>query len=165
MDAAQGCYSKPRDKLITPNDTSVLGKRKERLGEEYDEQEAVDKNLNPLTPSSSDFRVASAKDWSEEMTDIRKEIVDFHGEMVLLKNYSALNYTATWKKDKKKLNQELVDGLSTDVKSTDDEAYPLNDKAHPLNIETLPLKDKKTINKGKLAKIKEKYGSVIKNFV
>lgn len=29
------------------------------------------------------------------MIDIRKEIVDFHGEMVLLENYSALNYTGT----------------------------------------------------------------------
>lgn len=38
-------------------------------------------------------RVAKAKDWSEEMIKIRKEIVDFHGEMVLLENYSALNYT------------------------------------------------------------------------
>ncbi|XP_059635101.1 SPX domain-containing protein 2-like [Cornus florida] len=38
-------------------------------------------------------RVAKAKDWSEEMLKIRKEIVDFHGEMVLLENYSALNYT------------------------------------------------------------------------
>lgn len=38
-------------------------------------------------------RVAKAKDWSEEMFKIRKEIVDFHGEMVLLENYSALNYT------------------------------------------------------------------------
>ncbi|WOH01040.1 hypothetical protein DCAR_0520419 [Daucus carota subsp. sativus] len=38
-------------------------------------------------------RVASAEDWSEEMIDIRKEIVDFHGEMVLLENYSSLNYT------------------------------------------------------------------------
>ncbi|KAL7093586.1 hypothetical protein ACP275_11G048200 [Erythranthe tilingii] len=27
------------------------------------------------------------------MINIRKEIVDFHGEMVLLENYSALNYT------------------------------------------------------------------------
>ncbi|KAI4377340.1 hypothetical protein MLD38_014985 [Melastoma candidum] len=33
-----------------------------------------------------------AKD-STEILDIRKEIVDFHGEMVLLENYSALNYT------------------------------------------------------------------------
>lgn len=38
-------------------------------------------------------RVAKAKDYSEEMMKIRKEIVDFHGEMVLLENYSALNYT------------------------------------------------------------------------
>ncbi|TYI72184.1 hypothetical protein E1A91_D07G042900v1 [Gossypium mustelinum] len=37
--------------------------------------------------------VAKAKDCSEEMIRIRKEIVDFHGEMVLLENYSALNYT------------------------------------------------------------------------
>lgn len=40
-------------------------------------------------------RVAKAKDYSDEMMKIRKEIVDFHGEMVLLENYSALNYTGT----------------------------------------------------------------------
>lgn len=38
-------------------------------------------------------RVAKAKKSNEEMMKIRKEIVDFHGEMVLLENYSALNYT------------------------------------------------------------------------
>ncbi|KNA25846.1 hypothetical protein SOVF_002750 [Spinacia oleracea] len=39
-------------------------------------------------------RVARAKVFNyEEMLKIRKEIVDFHGEMVLLENYSALNYT------------------------------------------------------------------------
>jgi SPX domain protein involved in polyphosphate accumulation len=38
-------------------------------------------------------RVAKAKNYNEEMIKIRKEIVDFHGEMVLLENYSALNYT------------------------------------------------------------------------
>ncbi|CAO2841319.1 unnamed protein product [Amaranthus hypochondriacus] len=39
-------------------------------------------------------RVAKAKACNyEEMLKIRKEIVDFHGEMVLLENYSALNYT------------------------------------------------------------------------
>ncbi|KAL8209368.1 hypothetical protein R6Q57_006100 [Mikania cordata] len=37
--------------------------------------------------------VAKAKDSNEEMIKIRKEMVDFHGEMVLLENYSALNYT------------------------------------------------------------------------
>ncbi|KAJ9688645.1 hypothetical protein PVL29_014348 [Vitis rotundifolia] len=38
-------------------------------------------------------RVAEANGYNEEMIKIRKEIVDFHGEMVLLENYSALNYT------------------------------------------------------------------------
>ncbi|KAL9223984.1 hypothetical protein vseg_000062 [Gypsophila vaccaria] len=39
-------------------------------------------------------RVAKAKSSNyDEMLKIRKEIVDFHGEMVLLENYSALNYT------------------------------------------------------------------------
>ncbi|KAF7806384.1 SPX domain-containing protein 1-like [Senna tora] len=38
-------------------------------------------------------RVAKVKDFNEELMKIRKEIVDFHGEMVLLENYSALNYT------------------------------------------------------------------------
>ncbi|PWA99880.1 hypothetical protein CTI12_AA001830 [Artemisia annua] len=37
--------------------------------------------------------VMKARDSNEEMIKIRKEIVDFHGEMVLLENYSALNYT------------------------------------------------------------------------
>lgn len=37
--------------------------------------------------------VARAKGRNEEMIKIRKEIVDFHGEMVLLENYSSLNYT------------------------------------------------------------------------
>ncbi|KAH6803211.1 SPX domain-containing protein 1 [Perilla frutescens var. frutescens] len=37
--------------------------------------------------------VAKAKDRKDEMIKIRKEIVDFHGEMVLLENYSSLNYT------------------------------------------------------------------------
>ncbi|XP_068643396.1 SPX domain-containing protein 1-like [Aristolochia californica] len=40
-------------------------------------------------------RVAKTKDFNEDQMKmkIRKEIVDFHGEMVLLENYSALNYT------------------------------------------------------------------------
>ncbi|RDX85924.1 SPX domain-containing protein 1 [Mucuna pruriens] len=38
-------------------------------------------------------RVAKVKDSNEQLMQIRKEIVDFHGEMVLLENYSALNYT------------------------------------------------------------------------
>lgn len=38
-------------------------------------------------------RMPKAKESNEEMIKLRKEIVDFHGEMVLLENYSALNYT------------------------------------------------------------------------
>ncbi|KAI3920583.1 hypothetical protein MKX01_039208 [Papaver californicum] len=38
-------------------------------------------------------RVAKAKESHDELIKARKEIVDFHGEMVLLENYSALNYT------------------------------------------------------------------------
>lgn len=37
--------------------------------------------------------MATATNSNEEMINIKKEIVDFHGEMVLLMNYSALNYT------------------------------------------------------------------------
>ncbi|KAL8089413.1 hypothetical protein AgCh_039024 [Apium graveolens] len=37
----------------------IVGKRKERSGEEFDEREVVDKNLNPLTPTSSDFKFIS----------------------------------------------------------------------------------------------------------
>jgi len=32
-------------------------------------------------------------DYGKEMEKIRKDIVDFHGEMVLLMNYSNINYT------------------------------------------------------------------------
>lgn len=37
----------------------------------------------------------SEVDYKEEMEKIRKAIVDFHGEMVLLVNYSNINYTGT----------------------------------------------------------------------
>ena len=36
---------------------------------------------------------AVERESKEELMKARKEIVDFHGEMVLLENYSALNYT------------------------------------------------------------------------
>lgn len=38
-------------------------------------------------------QVAKANNSNEEMINIKRDIVDFHGEMVLLMNYSALNYT------------------------------------------------------------------------
>ncbi|KAH7524660.1 hypothetical protein FEM48_Zijuj06G0143100 [Ziziphus jujuba var. spinosa] len=46
-------------------------------------------------------RVAKAKVLNEDLTDVGREIVDFHGEMVLLVNYSTLNYTGLVKIMKK----------------------------------------------------------------
>ena len=40
-------------------------------------------------------KVEKVKDSNEELMREGREIVDFHGEMVLLENYSALNYTGT----------------------------------------------------------------------
>ena len=36
--------------------------------------------------------LTSESEFSEEMMDIRKDFVAIHGEMVLLKNYSSLNF-------------------------------------------------------------------------
>ncbi|XP_057523394.1 SPX domain-containing protein 1-like [Amaranthus tricolor] len=38
-------------------------------------------------------RLAEARHSNEELMRVGREVVDFHGEMVLLENYSALNYT------------------------------------------------------------------------
>ncbi|RWW23051.1 hypothetical protein GW17_00012719 [Ensete ventricosum] len=48
-----------------------------------------------VTSQDLQDRVAEAlsKDYDEQLMKVRKEIVDFHGEIVLLENYSALNYT------------------------------------------------------------------------
>lgn len=41
--------------------------------------------------------VAAAKDSKEELMKVGRKLVDFHGEMILLENYSALNYTGLLK--------------------------------------------------------------------
>lgn len=43
--------------------------------------------------SRQNATVFSQTEYNEEMIKLRKDIVNFHGEMVLLENYSALNYT------------------------------------------------------------------------
>lgn len=55
-------------------------------------------------------KVAEAKDSSEELMKVGRDLVDFHGEMVLLENYSALNYTGLVKILKKydKLSGALI---------------------------------------------------------
>lgn len=39
--------------------------------------------------------VAEMKKTNEELIRVGRDVVDLHGEMVLLENYSALNYTGT----------------------------------------------------------------------
>lgn len=41
-------------------------------------------------------RIAEIEDSDEMLMKVGRDIVDFHGEMVLLENYSALNYTGWW---------------------------------------------------------------------
>lgn len=42
--------------------------------------------------ASKNGAFASESEFSEEMLEIRKAFVTIHGEMVLLKNYSSLNF-------------------------------------------------------------------------
>ncbi|KAJ6400371.1 hypothetical protein OIU84_015925 [Salix udensis] len=53
-------------------------------------KQRIQKVIDTLGPSGSQPSEAAYK---EEMRKIRKNIVNFHGEMVLLENYSNINYT------------------------------------------------------------------------
>ncbi|PHU22087.1 SPX domain-containing protein 1 [Capsicum chinense] len=55
-------------------------------------------------------RVAEMRKSNEELIRVGRDVVDLHGEMVLLENYSALNYTGVVKILKKydKLSGELI---------------------------------------------------------
>ncbi|KAL8210340.1 hypothetical protein R6Q57_007072 [Mikania cordata] len=96
------------------------------------------KRVNESEPSSQ-------KEYEEEMAKIRKDIVDFHGEMVLLVNYSNINYTGMAKILKKYdkrtggllrlpfiqkvleqpfFTTELVSKLVKDCEATIDELFP-----------------------------------------
>ncbi|KAL8101228.1 hypothetical protein AgCh_033198 [Apium graveolens] len=72
-----------------------------------------------------------------------------------------------WKKSNEKLKSNLVEGLQTDVDSTDDESHPSDNhndypssdkKPHPWAVSKL-------VSKAKITKMNEKYGSVSKNFI
>jgi hypothetical protein len=53
-------------------------------------QDRIKRVIDTWGPNGSQ---PSEADCKEEMAKIRKDIVDFHGEMVLLVNYSIVNYT------------------------------------------------------------------------
>uniref|UniRef100_A0A2P2MDD9 SPX domain-containing family protein n=1 Tax=Rhizophora mucronata TaxID=61149 RepID=A0A2P2MDD9_RHIMU len=58
-------------------------------------QELKDRILRLRAESSKDGIFTSDCEFSEEMMDIRKDLVIIHGEMVLLKNYSSLNFAGS----------------------------------------------------------------------
>lgn len=64
------------------NSAALLQELKERI-----ERLKEKSSKRGIVPSESKF--------SEEMLGIRKDFVSIHGEMVLLKNYSSLNFTGT----------------------------------------------------------------------
>ncbi|KAL2234033.1 SPX domain-containing protein 3-like [Sesamum indicum] len=53
-------------------------------------RQRIERVMNTLGPNGTR---PSPLEYREEMAKIRKEIVNFHGEMVLLVNYSNINYT------------------------------------------------------------------------
>ena len=55
-------------------------------------QQRIQMVINRWGPNGSQ---PSETNYKDEMAKIRKDIVDFHGEMVLLVNYSNVNYTGT----------------------------------------------------------------------
>jgi len=57
------------------------------------QQELQDRIEKLKSNSRQNATVFSQTEYNEEMIKLRKDIVNFHGEMVLLENYSALNYT------------------------------------------------------------------------
>ena len=58
-------------------------------------QELKERIENLKEQSSRNGVFTSDSEFSEEMMDIRKDLVTIHGEMVILKNYSSLNFAGT----------------------------------------------------------------------
>jgi len=52
--------------------------------------------IEQVKVKSKDGVFTSETEFSEEMMGIRKDFVTIHGEMVLLKNYSSLNFAAAF---------------------------------------------------------------------
>ena len=70
-----------------------------------------------------------------------------------------------WKKNKKKLDKDVVVDASTDEESTDNESYPSKQEDNLLKDKAHQLKDTTESDQVKLKKLNKKYGSVSKNFV
>nr|XP_043630993.1 SPX domain-containing protein 3 [Erigeron canadensis] len=103
------------------------------------------KELQQRLKGVNESEPLSQEEYEEEMAKIRKDIVDFHGEMVLLVNYSNINYTGMakilkkydkqtggllrWPFIQKVLEQpffttELISKLVKECEATIDELFP-----------------------------------------
>ncbi|NP_001234034.2 IDS4-like protein [Solanum lycopersicum] len=114
-------------KLIYPQDDRPIKKQRlnnDELAKEVNDfvkllEEEIDKFNTFFVEKEEDYiihlkvlkeRVAEMGKSNEEVNRLGRDIVDLHGEMVLLENYSALNYTGVVKILKKydKLSGELL---------------------------------------------------------
>lgn len=59
------------------------------------QQQELKERIERVKRSSKDGAFSSEAEFSEQMMDIRKDFVTIHGEMVLLKNYSSLNFAGS----------------------------------------------------------------------
>ena len=117
---------------------------------------------NELAESVKKVEILSKQlEREQEVIKAWKTSRDVNAEIVKVQGIESFCENA-WKKDKIKL--EPTYGQSTDVKSTDDESYPLKEeKEHPLKDHQL-----KKANESKNVDLKilnKKYGSTSKNFV
>ncbi|CAN4076892.1 unnamed protein product [Withania somnifera] len=122
------CYKdlKKELKLIYPQDVD-RPKKRQRLDDVTKEvndfvkllEKEIDKFNRFFVEKEEDYiiqlkvlkeRVAEMRKSNEELIRVGRDVVDLHGEMVLLENYSALNYTGVVKILKKydKLSGELI---------------------------------------------------------
>ncbi|XP_071717480.1 SPX domain-containing protein 3-like [Rutidosis leptorrhynchoides] len=112
------------------------------------------KELQQRIKRANERELLSEGEYEEEMARIRKDIVDFHGEMVLLVNYSNINYTGMAKILKKYdkrtggllrlpfiqkvleqpfFTTELISKLVKECETTIDELFPATVVAEEMN--------------------------------
>ncbi|KAL8124707.1 hypothetical protein AgCh_012382 [Apium graveolens] len=128
-----------------------------------DETETSSSSNHVITTNLAHLSKAECND---AINDMSTELyhLDIHAQITKGQGIESF-CDATWKKNKEKLEPNLVDGVLTDVDSMDDEDHPSdNKKSYPSNDENPhPSALSKPINKAKLIKLNEKYGFVSKN--
>ncbi|KAL8115029.1 hypothetical protein AgCh_021744 [Apium graveolens] len=108
----------------------------------------------------------SSSSSNQEVIKAWKTSRDVHAQITKVQGIESF-CDATWKKNKEKLESNLVVGLLKDVDSTDDEGHLSDNKKGytSSDINPHPSTVSKPVSKSKLVKLNEKYGPVSKNFV